>query len=166
MVYFYLDSSALIKRYSQEEGTLLVNALFSRLPLSQITCSTLNILEVVSILVRKRNDGRLSEKLFNQMMIELKAEIIDEPHFRTAAIADEQLVSSLGLIVSHNLNASDALILRSALELFQSLEKNDVLVLCSSDKRLVRAARVERIATFDPEQDTIGDLELLLKASV
>ena len=61
MHWIYFDASALIKRYSQETGTPLVNEVFRLLPRSRMTCSTLGILEIVSVLVRKRNDGRLNQ---------------------------------------------------------------------------------------------------------
>jgi len=49
MHWIYFDASALIKRYSQETGTPLVNEVFRLLPRSRMTCSTLGILEIVSM---------------------------------------------------------------------------------------------------------------------
>lgn len=68
MVWVYFDASALVKRYSTEEGTSLVNELFNRLSMDQMMCASIGVLEIVSVLVRKRNDGRLSPKLFTQAM--------------------------------------------------------------------------------------------------
>ena len=58
MVWVFFDASALVKRYSPEDGTDLVNALFHQLPVEQVTCAVIGILEIISVLVRKRNDGR------------------------------------------------------------------------------------------------------------
>jgi predicted nucleic acid-binding protein len=66
----YFDASALVKRYAQEEGTPLVNKIFARVPLSHLTCATIGVLEIVSVLVGKHNDGRLSAQLFAQAMLE------------------------------------------------------------------------------------------------
>lgn len=76
MVWVYFDASALVKRYSVEEGTELVNELFRQLPTTQMTCAMIGILEIVSVLVRKRNDGRLSPTLFSQMIVELNEEVV------------------------------------------------------------------------------------------
>lgn len=57
MTWVYLDASALIKRYAQEKGTSLVNEVFRLLSPSRMVCSTMSILEIISALVRKRNDG-------------------------------------------------------------------------------------------------------------
>ena len=53
MLWIYFDASALIKRYSQETGTPLINEAFQRLSPRQMTCSLLGVLEIISILVRK-----------------------------------------------------------------------------------------------------------------
>jgi predicted nucleic acid-binding protein len=54
----YFDASALIKRYSQETGTAVVNAIFRDIPHRRMICSVLGLPEVISILVRKSNDRR------------------------------------------------------------------------------------------------------------
>jgi hypothetical protein len=74
--WIYFDASALVKHYSVEIGTPLVNEVFRRLPPSQMSCSTIGVLEIVSILIRKRNDGRLDPRLFDQAMLEFKAEVM------------------------------------------------------------------------------------------
>lgn len=62
--HLYFDASALVKRYAAEDGTALVNEIFHRFPLNQLTCATIGVLEIVSVLVRKHNDGRLPSQLF------------------------------------------------------------------------------------------------------
>lgn len=166
MPWVYFDASALVKRYSQETGTPVVNEVFRHAPPVQMTCSTLGILEIVSVLVRKRNDGRLSRELFEQAMIEFKAEVIEREEFLAASVNDELLLSALELISRHNINATDAAILRSVLNLQQALQSADgELMLWSSDKRLVRAAQAEGITAFDPEEETIDHLRQLLGIS-
>ena len=166
MLWVYFDASALVKRYSHETGTVLVNEVFSRLPLNRMTCSVIGVLEIASILTRKRNDGRLSEALFNAAMLELKAEIIDHDEFVAASLNDDWLDSALPLVVKHNLNATDAVILRSALDLQLALQENDDdLLLWTSDKRLARAAQNEGLNVFDPETETAAHLHELLGPS-
>jgi len=74
----YFDASALIKRYTPELGTPLLNVAFERLYPAQMTCAAVGLLEVVSILVRKHNDGRLTQAAYEQALIELRAEV-DRP---------------------------------------------------------------------------------------
>jgi predicted nucleic acid-binding protein len=163
VVWVYFDASALVKRYSPEDGTELVNELFHQLPIAQMTCAVIGVLEIISVLVRKRNDGRLSLKLFTQAMLELNKEIIEDENFPIASIDDELILSTLDLIPQHNINATDAITLRSCLNLQQLLQnQGQHLVLWSCDKRLLRAAQHEGIAVFDPEVETMTQLQTTL----
>ena len=142
MLSVYIDASALVKRYSPEYGSELLDALFERLSLSRITCTMLGLLEVISILVRKRNDQRLPAELFLQATSEMRGEILENGEFRSTSVTDEIVLSAADLIQKHNINASDALILRCALNLQQVMEPGgDRLLFWCCDKRLIRAAR-------------------------
>lgn len=66
MNYFYFDASALAKRYSHEKGTDLINIIFENVKPSRMMCLLLGSSEVVSVLVRKHNDGRISNTTFSQ----------------------------------------------------------------------------------------------------
>ncbi|MGH9846839.1 MAG: hypothetical protein ACREEM_49715, partial [Blastocatellia bacterium] len=123
----------------------------------------LGVGEVVSILVRRRNDGRLPAKDFAQAMIDFNAEIIRAAGVRKVE-ADNALVwAALPLIQSYSINATDAVILRSALNLAAYVRAGgDDLVLVAADHRLLKAARAEGLLTFDPEAQTQPDLDALL----
>jgi hypothetical protein len=141
----------------------LINEAFTRLPLTRMACSTLGILEIIATLVRKRNDGRLNQTLFEQAMIEFRAEVIDQEEFSATSVHDTLLFSALDLITKHNLNATDAVILRSALNLRQALQNaGDELMLWTADNRLGRSAQREGITVFDPEAETMSRLHQLL----
>ncbi len=166
MWWIYFDASALVKRYSPETGSVVVDEVFRLVPLDRLICSTLCITEVASILVRKRNDGRLTRAQYNQAMSEFNNEVIAPENFSAAQINDDLLLSSLSLISKHNINAADAAILRSAINLRDALQPTgEALMLWASDKRLVRAAKAERITVFDPAVETIAQLHQLLGVS-
>jgi predicted nucleic acid-binding protein len=72
----------------------------------------------------------------------------------------------LDLIAQHNINATDAIILRSCLNLQQLLQnQGHRLVLWSCDKRLLRAAQNEGVEVLDPEVETKAQLQMLLSGS-
>lgn len=163
MLWVYFDASALVKRYSLEDGTDLLNELFHELPVEQMTCTMIGILEIVSVLVRKQNNGRLPQHLFTQAMIELNQEIVENEAFSIISLDEEVFLSSLNLIAQYNINATDAIVLRSCLNLQQILKlEGHHLVLWSCDKRLLRAAQHESIDVFDPEVNTKTQLFTLL----
>ena len=162
MFRLYFDASALVKRYAAEDGTGLVNEIFHRFPPNQLTCATIGVLEIVSVLVRKHNDGRLPTRLFDQAMLEIEQEIIENEALVITPLEDSTIVAALGLIGLHNLNATDAIILRSCLDL-QAGMSGDPAILCTSDKRLARAAQQEGLVVFDPEVDTLTQLDDLVR---
>jgi len=167
VIWFYFDANALVKRYSTETGTELINELFRGVSVTQMTCLTLSVLEVMSILVRKKNDGRLSPIAFDQAMINFRSEVINSKEFAKAAINDILVMSAFAFIAKHSINSTDAVILRSVLNLKNELDTTgDQLVLLSSDKRLVKAARNENAIVFDPEVETLTSLQQLLATSI
>ena len=152
--WIYFDASALIKRYSREDGTAFVNETFQLAAPDRRMCLNLGLLEVISILVRKRNDGRLSEEQFRIAMVAFRAEVIDDESFSSLSVDDALILSASRLIEKHNLNATDAILLRSVLETRQTLQQSEGdLLLLTSDKRLVRAAKEEGVPVLDPELD-------------
>jgi predicted nucleic acid-binding protein len=163
VLFHYFDASALAKRFTQEPGTDLLNEFFFLAPRRQMACLVMGLLEVTSILVRQRNDLRLASPLFKVAMAEFKVDVVDHREFRKVSATDALLYASADLITKHNLNATDAVVLRAALELQDALQQDgDELILWTADARLIRAAEAENIRIFDPEVETILSLRNLL----
>ena len=71
--------------------------------------------------------------------------------------------SALVFVQTYSLNATDAVILRLALDRKALLATTgDRLVLAASDQRLVAAARSEGLDVFDPEVQSAADFDVLL----
>lgn len=161
--HFYLDASALAKRYAPEQGTPAMNYFFSRVPPRKIYTLYLGVAEVVSIIIRKRNAKTLSPRLISQAFTDLEAEIINQPLTRKFDANADLINAALLLIRQHSINATDAVLLRSALDMAVILRAGgDDLALVASDQRLLRAAQAEGLINFNPETQTIADLDLLL----
>lgn len=156
MYYFYFDASALVKRYTQEMGSDKVNFLFNNVPLNQMMCLILGIIELFWICVRKKNDGRITTLDFSQAGVNLNYEVIDnQSGFKTIPVPNSLVWDSIRLIETHSLNSVDAMVLRSALNVAAGLRStDDTLVLIASDQRLLRAARAEELQVFNPEIDS------------
>ena len=160
---WYLDANALIKRYSAEKGTLFVNRLFDLSATQSIGCSAICVLELISILTRKRNDERLSAIEFSNAIENVWLQIIENDSFFTTSVNDVLIYRSVDFLSKYNLNATDAIILRSALDLqIEVRKRGDNIIFVTSDKRLIRANHAEGIIVFDPEAATIDQLEQLL----
>lgn len=158
------DASALAKRYSVEAGSDVVDEIFERLPEDRVVCSVIGVAEVVSILVRKKNDGRIDPSYFHQAMLNFRADFIESPH-RLLPLDGAVILDSLSLIHRHSINATDAALLRSALNTQAEMAGESSFFFIASDRRLVRAARHEGFTVFDPENHTIDDLDKILNRS-
>lgn len=164
MNFFFLDASALAKRYSLETGVACIDYLFNNVTYDRLLmCLMLGTAEVVSVLVRRKNSHMLSPTAFSHGMINLKAEVIDAEKFNTLPIDNNLITAAMPFIKRHSLNATDAVILRLALDLAAQLrvDGND-LVLVASDQRLLKAAGAEGLLTLDPETQTEAALDVLL----
>ena len=164
MNFFYWDASALVKRYAPEVGTDLVNHLFSEVPLDRMMSLIVGTGEVISVFVRKRNNGIVTRDDFSQAMVDFRAEVIDRGEFKLVSVNDAFVFASYPLIEKHSINSTDALVLRSALDIvgeFRS-EGND-LVLITTDQRLLRAAQTENLQVFNPEKDSHARLDTLIE---
>jgi predicted nucleic acid-binding protein len=160
MRYAYIDPSAWIKRYYREAGTDLTNSLFAEMlgprP-SRLFCSRVGLTEVVSVLNRHRNAGRVTQSLFNAAYIHFEA---DSRAVRLLSVRNRQIDASIRLLLAHNLNATDALHLQVALEVYSQLHKQgDTFLIFAADQRLLRAAQAEGLAILNPEIGTQAQLE-------
>lgn len=160
---FLFDASALAKRYLVEAGTALVNHLFAQAGHNRLACLMLGAAEVVAALVRKRNSRLLTPAMFAAAMTELRAEVLSATDFLKLPSDNALVEASIPLIDRHAINATDAVLLRAALDLAYQLRAiGDELVLVASDQRLLRAAQAEGLLTFDPETQTQAALDALL----
>lgn len=135
MYYFYFDASALVKRYTPEIGSDLIDVVFENVEMRYLKSLLFGAIEVFWILVRKRNDGRITHTQFSHVTRHLEQEVIDSSSdFHTISITDSLILRSISLIESHSLNSTDALVLRSALDLSSELQNSDdTIILVASD---------------------------------
>lgn len=163
MKFFYIDASALCKRYVPENGTPVMNHLFASVNREQMMCLMIGAGEVISIFVRKKNSQLITYSAFVQAMADFRSEVIDTSDFELISPSDAQVMASWYLIEKHSLNSSDAILLRSALDTELGLNHQyDDLVLVATDERLLRAARAEGLETFNPEKNSQAALDALL----
>jgi predicted nucleic acid-binding protein len=160
---FYLDASALAKRYVPEKGSALVDMILDTVPANRIYVLNIGAGEVVSILVRKRNAGNISIADFGMAMTNFESEITRASAINKASVTSRLVTASFALIIAHSINSTDALLLKSALAIGRRLRAggND-LVLVASDQRLLRAAATEGLTTFNPETQDQATLSALI----
>jgi predicted nucleic acid-binding protein len=119
MASFCLDVSALAKRYVPEIGSALVDFVLDNVPEDRIYVLNIGAAEVVSVLVRKKNAGTLADADFSQALLDLEREVIGSLAKHLLPFDNTVVIDALALIVKHAINATDAIVLRVALDVVQ-----------------------------------------------
>lgn len=158
---FYFDTSALIKRYHEEKGTDNINFLMNAIAegIIKAVISTLAISESISTINRKKNQGFIDTKIFAGI---ISAFCEDMNYFEMLQVNDQKIISSVAYIIKYNLNSADALQLVCAVESKTNFKlKNRYFFVCC-DKRLLAAAKKEKLNTINLESISKVALKRLL----
>jgi uncharacterized protein len=140
---YFIDTSALFKRYADELGTEMVNQIFAEKAIRFI--SQLTITEVVSNLKRLAEiDQVISDAEFKQLMKVFLGDIACGAIF-TLDLTPKLVLLSVDLCSEHYLTPIDALQLAAAL----SIKTSDPIFVCS-DHKLVRVAELHGLKTLNP----------------
>ena len=121
--------------------------------------------ETRSAIRRKRNRGEITIAEYNQAIQRFEVEFIYRAEAGKVNATDNQKIAAWQLIDAYPINSADAHILRCALDKTDELRTaGDDLILVSSDRRLLTAAKKERLLTFDPESGNQIDLDVLINS--
>jgi predicted nucleic acid-binding protein len=141
----YADSSALVKRYVKEAGSV---RLAEKLSSSDVVAtSKLAFPELLSAFARKRRSRELSEKSFRATVRRFEEDWKD---FLVVDFHDDLLPLIKSLVVKYALKGADSVHLSSALWLSESSRMS--VVFSASDEQLLKAARAERLEVFNPDE--------------
>jgi predicted nucleic acid-binding protein len=146
MVDFYVDTSALLKRYRFEQGSAAVASLFQhRSAKSLIVSSHFTAVEAIGVLARMRK-GRLLRALVYQRLV---TSIVRDAgtQFQLLDVNATVVSRAVDLASTHALTGGDALQLGSAI-LAASSSSN--LVFVCSDNHLADAASTEGLQVVNP----------------
>ena len=148
---FFIDTSALVKRYHDEIGTEAVNILVDAIVSGRANglILSLALTETISTLNRKMNERVLDKGLFHKLITVLYEEL---QHFTILSLDDRKVLSSIAYIMQYSLNSADALHLTAAVMARQSMDTRNDYVFVSCDKRLLTAAKKEKLSVLNPEQ--------------
>jgi predicted nucleic acid-binding protein len=165
MALLFWDASALAKRYFGELGSSTVNALFAAVPPQEMASTAWGYAETYSMLLRKLNGGVVDLPTFTTAVTALQAELVASSDFGLLPISDLTVFASIAVMRNHNLNATDAAVLRTLLEYVAALPPGSPrCALVASDQRLIRAAQSEGLATLNPELLPVAGVPAALAA--
>ena len=143
MQYYFLDTSALVKRYHQEIGTKIIDEIFDSKE-KVVIISNISISELVSALNRKKNEKEITQDDLGLVLSKFYSDVMEE--FTVLGIGDSHIISSINLVLQHNLKALDSFQLAIALEL-EDLN----IIFVSADNKLCETAKKEGLKIINPE---------------
>jgi len=144
-VIYYLDTSALVKRYYTEKGSSWVHSLFQ--PENVLVTSKIAYAELLAALARKRREKEITETNFTHAVESFQQEWNE---FVVAEVTESVFTDLLALVKRHPLRGFDATHLCTALW-FRKRLKTDMVFVCA-DHNLLTVAETEGFAVRDPEQ--------------
>ncbi len=144
----YLDTSALVKLYIDEEGSARVRR--ERATATEIATSTLTIPEFGSAIARRLRARDLTAQHARQALEWFSR---DMERLALVTLTTEVARTALVLVERHDLRGGDAVQLAAALFLARRHDAPETLVLAAADVRLVRAADAEGMAVIDVRND-------------
>ena len=149
---YFLDSSALVKRYAAETGTVWVNDLCDPGSAHTILIASVTLVEVAAALASKQRSREVSSEVYNLVM----QDFIRDASRQYSVLGIEQKIIALGVSLTsrQKLRGYDAVQLAVALTLNRALidQQLSPLIFVSADRDLLTAAKNEGLATDDPNQ--------------
>lgn len=150
MTQYFVDSSALVKRYMRESGSDWMRSIADSQSGHNILIAHITSIEIMSGIMRRKREGEIPEQTANALRQLLEIHVNRD--YTVIRLTDSIVQRAKDLLEVHPLRAYDAVQLASAIEVNIRLIHNnlDVLTFVSADTRLFEVARAESLLTQDP----------------
>jgi predicted nucleic acid-binding protein len=149
---YFLDSSALVKRYAVETGTAWVNSLCEPHNRHTILIANVTMVEVAAALSSKRRSQELTDEAYAQVM----QDFIRDASVTYQVLSVDQRVITLGIALTgrQKLRGYDAVQLAVAMTINSAMLARQLtpMIFVSADRDLLTAAGNEGFPTDDPNQ--------------
>jgi len=150
MTTYYVDTSALVKRYVDEAGSGWLRTALGAQPAPSIIIVHLAIVEMTGALMRRLREGALTSTEVVQLQNAFRSDCLDE--YEIALAVGNIIDQANRLLEAYPLRAYDAVHLATAVITNQRLVDYDLapLIFLSADDRLNEAASAEGLAVDNP----------------
>lgn len=148
MTIYYADSSALLKKYVNETGSVWTRQALAA-PAVVITAQ-LALIEIASALNRRVRDGTVTAHDYARLANDFRDECRDR--FQIIALDQTVINLSWAVLERHALRAYDAIHLASALVMDRQWVETGLAapIFLAADDRLLKAAQAEGLAVDNP----------------
>ena len=147
---YFIDSSALVKRYVPETGSSWIQSITDRATSNYLGVTRITWVEVNSAFARRQREGSLEVDELNIIEQKFRYDFFNQYDIIEV---DRPICEVAGqLVLKHLLRAYDAVQLASALRCRSGLTQTPgtQLVFVSADNRLLNIAQTESLVTDNP----------------
>lgn len=147
---FYLDASALVKRYVAEIGTAWVAALCADEDNHAIAMAHIGLVETAAAFAMKRRGNFIASEVYDNALADLIRDA--QVRYQLVAVSPAVIDNAIQLTRRHKLRGYDAVHLACALAVNAPLVNNGMppLTFVCADNELLAAATFEGLATDNP----------------
>jgi uncharacterized protein len=155
MALFYLDTSAVLKRYRTENGTEVIDALIEAVPRLKLYTSHFTCLEVESVAARILKGKSLIDYAYSTLLGSFGRDLRE--FISLESLNGDVLNAAIEVTRATRLRPADSIQLAAA-RAIRVIDEAEELVIVASDKELLAAAEAAGIATLNPESADAMDV--------
>jgi predicted nucleic acid-binding protein len=147
---YFVDSSALVKRYVQEDGTAWLRRVTRRSPGRRIYVARITAVEVIAAVARRRKGRTLTTAKASSVLYRFRQHL--GGRYTLIDISPALLEDAMRLANTHSLRAYDAVQLAAVLEIDRQHQGAGLapVTLISADEALNAAATIEGLMVENP----------------
>jgi uncharacterized protein len=149
---YFLDSSALVKRYVQEDGTAWIQGLMEPESRNQFVIARIALVEVASALARREREGYLVPDVVSRALDTLRYDL--DTQYQVVELDRELADTAARFVMSHPLRAYDAVQLASARQIYDALAlvPGPPFTFLTADDRLLAVAESAGLPADNPNR--------------
>lgn len=150
MAAYFVDSSALVKRYVTEVGSIWVTQLLSPSQGNRIYVASITAVEVVAALTRRERGVQPSLSHYQTSLRQFRSDL--KSIYAPVDVTDQVITSAMAIAQSHALRGYDAVQLAVAVAINSERQGANLptLTLISADNELNQAAHKENLLVENP----------------
>lgn len=147
---YFVDTSALVKKYMTETGSTWIETLTDPDSDNQIILARVTWVETLSAFSRLHRENKIDPKLLAQTIQVFKADW--EGQYQVVEVEKSDFEAAGNLVQKHPLRAYDSIQLACALKIYSVFAQTapNTFTLVSADDRLLSAAQAEGLNVENP----------------
>ena len=147
---YFLDTSALVKKYMTETGSIWIETLTDADSVNKIILARVTWVETLSAFTRLHRENRIDMNVLTQTINVFKLDW--ESQFQIVEVEKSDYEKAGELLKMHPLRAYDSIQLACALKIYSAFTRTapQAFTFVSADERLINAAQAEEIQIDNP----------------